>query len=218
MNKYSIKNEKGFTLIEMLVSMFIFTLLVFAVIGVYITFNNSQIRTTASQQLLNDSQYAMELMTREIRNNAIVKYSLDNTICNDLIGTGDVDDVFDECIILERPNSQVFAFSSHINTTISNDKKLLYVLLNCDATYSNCDAINLSSNSVIEVLSAGLNNININALNFYITPNSDPFVSGGPNQQPKVTISMATSYLSGNRFEQVNNIFQTTVSSRVYRR
>jgi prepilin-type N-terminal cleavage/methylation domain-containing protein len=217
------KNQSGFTLIEILVSMAIFSILVFAAASIYIAFNNSQIRTTASQQLLNDSQYAMEVMAREIRNSTIVYPSAGSTWadwCYKVVKTWTIGtQEFDKCIILERSDGSVFALTSYVYTTVSTDVDLWYVALsNCTENYE-CDNWRDDYSAFSKLLSVGLNNINLESLDFYITPSlDDPFLSGGPNLQPKVTIKMETSYASGNKFQNVNNVFQTTVSSRVYKR
>jgi len=220
MNSQLIKNKVGFTLIEVLVSMAIFTLLVFAVAAIYISFNNTQVRTTVSQQLLNNSQYALDLMARDIRNNTIVDYSIDADKCNTLIHTAANELVFNHCIILKRADGQVFAFTSYTTDIINPTAptQLLYVLLTCTENYSSClelDLTDFSSYSVI--LSEDLNNINLDSLSFFITPLTDPFVKGGPNLQPRITIQMSTSYLSNKIIEKLGYNFQTTVSSRVYR-
>lgn len=213
------KNENGFTLVEVLVATFILSVMVFSVIGVYLSFNNSQIRTTASQQLLNDSQYAMEVMAKEIRNSAIVDYAPSDAKCQNLIHTaaGSGTDIFDKCIILERSNGQTVAFSRHSLAT-EGDARLYYLLLDCDQFYSSCQNINLTSGDATVILSKEVNNISLSSLNFNILPNANPYLSGGPNQQPRVTINMYTAYLSNNKIRKVNYIFQTTVSSRVYKR
>lgn len=214
--KFITNDSNGFTLVEILISLSIFSLLVFAVSVIYVAFNNSQIRTSASQQLLNDSQYAIELMAREIRKSSIVNYSPDSSWCNGLIApTGKV---LDYCIILEREDGQSFAFTSFKNYSTDPNTELHYILLDCNDDYSLCEEWKNDYRSSDVLLSTTLNNINLDVLDFEISPISDPFVAGGPNQQPKVTIKMTTSYASGNRMENVDHTFQTTVSSRVYRR
>lgn len=214
--KFIQNNNEGFTLIEILISLSIFSLLVFAVSVIYVAFNNSQIRTSASQQLLNDSQYAMELMAREIRKSSIVNYSPTSVWCNNLIAPSGK--ILDDCIILEREDGQSFAFTSLKDAVSSPYTDLYYILLDCNDDYSFCESWKNNHQSNDSLLNVALNNINLDALDFVISPASDPFVSGGSNQQPKVTIKMATSYASGNNIENVSHTFQTTVSSRVYRR
>ena len=217
MFKQLIKNKQGFTLVEMLLATFIFTLMVFAVSGVYISFNKSQIRTTSSQQLLNDSQYALEVMAKEIRNDTIIDYSPTDGECDSLINAA-ATDIFDKCIILEKSNGQTVAFARHSSTLDPGNIRLYYLFLNCDDFYSSCGVVNLASSSATAILSPEINNINLIGLNFYVLPNTNPYTSGGPNQQPRVTINMHTAYISGDDVRNVDRVFQTTVSSRVYKR
>ncbi|OGY93265.1 MAG: hypothetical protein A2406_01230 [Candidatus Komeilibacteria bacterium RIFOXYC1_FULL_37_11] len=216
--KQLIKNKQGFTLVELLLATFIFTLMVFAVSGVYIAFNKSQIRTNSSQQLLNDSQYALEVIAKEIRNNTIIDYSPTTVDCGALIKTGTGTDNFDQCIILERSNGQTVAFARHSFIATPGSLRLYYLLLDCDQFYSSCTNININSSAATAILSPEVNNINLSALNFNILPSTNPYITGGPNQQPRVTINMNTAYISADPVKNVDHTFQTTVSSRVYKR
>jgi prepilin-type N-terminal cleavage/methylation domain-containing protein len=60
--------QKGFTLIELLVYMTILVLMLVAIIGSVTGFARFYKRTSASQALARSGSYAMERMTREIRN------------------------------------------------------------------------------------------------------------------------------------------------------
>lgn len=217
--------NSGFTLIELLLAIFIFSLVVLAVSGIYLSFNNSQSRSNSSQQLLNNSQYVLEIMSREIKQNAIARYNFDNPYeCNTLINTNSTL-TYDGCIILERANGQSFAFAKQTNSVSGNiTTSLLYILLDCNDDYTWCDTGWRSdiANSVT-LLSPRLNNTYITDLNFDITPTTDPFAINGPNQQPRVTIRLDTEYykdryVAGNQFENISQSLQTTVSSRVYKR
>lgn len=211
-------NNHGFTLVELLVATFIFGLLVFAIAGIYISFNNSQLRASVEQQLLNDTQYAIDVMAKEIRNSAIVNFP-GNITCS-VLETAVVGGVPD-CIILERNDGQSVAFIRH-NTPSTGEFRLYYLLLNCNDTYTYCDPIDPSSptdlGEAVPILSPEINNTNITELDFVIQPQFNPYISGGPNQQPKVTINMTTAYISDNQVSKVSHVFQTTVSSRIYKR
>lgn len=221
------KNKSGFTLVEMLVAIFVFSLLSLAVAGIYVAFNNTQIRTSAEQQLLNDTQYAIELMVREIRNNKVLNNTRDlltypeeangkeNAWCNDVITY--TTDVFNDCIVLEKENGQVFAFAT-IDQGGSN-KELWHIILdNCGDDYLSCDSWKNDYSKSTKILAANINDINVASLDFDITPIDDPYVYGGSNEQTKVTIKMTTSFDSTLALKQVSHTFQTTVSSRIYQR
>jgi len=219
MKKNFIHHNEAFTLIEILISLSIFSLLVFAVSTIYIAFNNTQIRTAASQQLLNDSQYTIELMAREIRKSSIVNYSPDPAWCNSLIRPAAATTLFDDCIILEREDGQSFAFTTYRADSSSLYMDIFYILLDCTDDYSSCDDTwKNDAKAADKLLGTSFNGISVDSLDFIISPSSDPFVVGGVDQQPKVTIKMTTSYAAANVMENVSHNLQTTISSRVYRR
>tara|TARA_B100001964_G_C14093939_1_gene536111 strand:+ start:200 stop:742 length:543 start_codon:yes stop_codon:yes gene_type:complete len=66
-----VKNNKGFTLVELLIAISIFASLSIVISGIYLAFSKSQARIKASQSLLNDTQYILETISKEIQNNQI---------------------------------------------------------------------------------------------------------------------------------------------------
>lgn len=58
---------KGFTLIEMLVAVLIFAIIIGAISGVFISGLRSQRRALSTQEVLNQTSYALEYMSRAIR-------------------------------------------------------------------------------------------------------------------------------------------------------
>ena len=65
------QNKTGFTLVEVLVAVSVFAILAILLSVIYVAFTKMQTRTQISQQVLNDSQFTLETMTREIRNSEI---------------------------------------------------------------------------------------------------------------------------------------------------
>ena len=59
--------QKGLTLIELLVAMGIFTVVIMAVVGLFISGNNSQRKINELYVLQRESSFIMEKMSREIR-------------------------------------------------------------------------------------------------------------------------------------------------------
>ncbi|MBT6691133.1 prepilin-type N-terminal cleavage/methylation domain-containing protein [Candidatus Parcubacteria bacterium] len=197
----SIKSsQSGFTLLELLISTFIFVLLMFAISGIYVSFSRLQARTNASQRMLNDAQYVLEIMAREIRNSVIFDFSPSTSACVDLVGVG-----YDNCILLLNENEQLVAFAS-----VSND--LRYVTLDCNSAYDSC-----TISDYIALAAAGLNKVSVEDLAFVITPSSDPYV-GNSDTQPRVTIKMHTKFEGDREAELINHYLQTTISSRIYKR
>jgi len=61
-------------------------------------------------------------------------------------------------------------------------------------------------------------NVKIADLRFYVTPATDPFVVGGPDEQPRVTISLTIEDKDAAKAEEQAEIeAQTTISSRQYK-
>ena len=67
-----VKNNKGFTLVELIVAVSVFSLLSIVMGGIYLSFTKSQTRTKASQSLLNDSQYVLEILSKDFKSNEII--------------------------------------------------------------------------------------------------------------------------------------------------
>lgn len=61
------ESEKGLTLVEMFVTLFIFSIIFTAASGLFVSAIKIQSRALASQQLLNQTTYLMEYMSRAIR-------------------------------------------------------------------------------------------------------------------------------------------------------
>lgn len=207
----SIKKSKsrGFTLIELLVSIAVFMFLSVAIIAIYVAFSRNQAYVKAAQQLLNDSQYALEVMARETRNGLLLDYDVTNSDCATILGASN----YQNCIILRRSDGQIISFAK--NTV---DNSLSYFVLTCsdESIFSTCTASGYEAST--SLLSPSLNRIKIDDLGFVITPTTNPFELGGPNQQPLITIKLKTSYSSTLPVEQISQRLQTTVSSRIYKR
>lgn len=195
--------NKGFTLVEVLVSLFVFSLLSVAISSVYIAFSKAQTRTKVSQKLLNDMQYSMEMMAREIRNNEIVDFDPD---CTELLG-----DDYGSCILFKKEDGSVSAFAT------STDDSLYYLNLTLN-TEEGQIYYPSDNTSITKLLDEELNNANINLLKFDISPNTNPYEDESNNEHPRVTIGLDVDYVSDREVEQINYFLQTTVSSRIYRR
>jgi prepilin-type N-terminal cleavage/methylation domain-containing protein len=60
-------NLKGFTLVETLVSLFIFGMMSVALVNIFVSGTNTQGRILKNQELMNQSSYALERMSKAIR-------------------------------------------------------------------------------------------------------------------------------------------------------
>ena len=70
-----VKNNKGFTLVELIVAVSVFSLLSIVMGGIYLSFTKSQARTKAAQSLLNDAQYILEVLSKDFKSNEIISCS-----------------------------------------------------------------------------------------------------------------------------------------------
>ena len=181
--------------------------------GIYIAFSKAQNRAQASQKLLNDSQYVLEIMAREIRSNAI--YSFDpsnNGTCDSILDSNNTD-----CIILVHEDETLVAFS---RDELYSGR--LYYITPTDCTLDDTTCTWGLDTTYTRLLSGGLNNIIVNKLKFIITPSTDPYTVDRTytpvNQHPVVTIVMETEYVGSKDEEKVKYTLQTSVSSRIYRR
>jgi len=198
-------NQSGFTLIELLLAIFVFSLLILAIAAIYLAFSKSQNHTRASQQVLNDAQYVMEIMAREIRNDEIFDYTPEAADCN-----AKLDEYYDQCILLKRGNGQLVGFA------VNSNQYLAYIIFDCNEDYSVCDW-RTNPRSFTYLLFPSRNRARATDFGIYIEPSSDPFDSD-INQQPKVTIKLEVTYFSEDLAKQASHRLQTTVSSRLYKR
>ena len=99
-----VKNEEGFTLVELLIAVSIFAMLSVIISGIYLAFSKSQARTKVSQSLLNDAQYILETVAKEIKNNEIVE-----------IETFGNEDVY----TLKKENGDLVAFEYDLGNLLS---------------------------------------------------------------------------------------------------
>ncbi|OGN16578.1 MAG: hypothetical protein A3C88_01715 [Candidatus Yanofskybacteria bacterium RIFCSPHIGHO2_02_FULL_50_12] len=67
-----ISKERGFTLVEVLVSSFVFSIIVLGVSGLFVQVIGNQRRAVAAQEIQENGLFILELMSREIRVSQIV--------------------------------------------------------------------------------------------------------------------------------------------------
>ena len=213
MNK---KNNQGFTLLELLITVGIFSMTVLMVSGIYVAFSKNQTRAKAAQTLLNNSQYTLEIISREIKNNEIFDYDPNNSgglcgavsCCNYYIGPD-----YESCILLQKPDGQMVAFVADLRP----DQQKVFYVVPPGASYTESPWESVEE-AYTKLLAPELNDVVLESLDFYFSPSTNPFVVGGPNLQPKVTINMNTVYDTEQIIAQVSYRLQTTISSRIYKR
>ena len=80
LNLKRLGHQKGFTLIEVLITSFVFSIIILAVGGLFVQVIGNERRAFAAQKIQDNGLYIMELLAREIRVSQIK--SLDNLMCN----------------------------------------------------------------------------------------------------------------------------------------
>lgn len=62
-------------------------------------------------------------------------------------------------------------------------------------------------------------NVKVETLSFFIVPTQDPFLFGGPDEQPRVTVLLIVADRDAVKVEEQAFLrLQTTISTRIYRR
>lgn len=210
-------SRAGFSLIEILIAVSIFAIVAMIASSMFSTFANNQKRTQSSQVLLNNTQYVLEIISREIKNNEIIYFG--NNRCQNVLNAEGVEYLeTNECLLFVRENGETAGF---VYDHSAEKNELDYVQLECDRDgniYSDCQTA--SGQTPVVLLSEDFNKVKITHLYFNLTPSTNPYFddTGSNNQQPKVTINLLVEYFSPQLIERASHHLQTTVSSRVYKR
>jgi prepilin-type N-terminal cleavage/methylation domain-containing protein len=192
--------ERGYTLIEMVVTVGIFSLAFTAIAAIFIGYTTAQSRASVAQRLLNEGNYILEAITREIRINSI------DYACEGWNPATDVD-----TLCLKAVDGQVTRFE-----------------FSADDVNSQSDASDVQVCKDYGENPCGLGSwttmkpdfMKVERLSFYTFPTVDPATAVSPADprpaawQPMVTIVLRVSAGSG-RARQVYDL-QTAASSRVY--
>ena len=200
MNNYN-KNQRGFTLVEILVATSIFVTATVLVTDIFVRTNKVQRKTQGIQTTATDARFAFETIVREARLGEIdYSYYSSGTVSVD---TGET------VLALTTATQDKVRFGLRNDVCPVGSTKCLAVCLVDTCTSSNWTAITPQG-------------VNVTKLKFYIYPDKDPFVVTGStfnnNFQPRVTISMTTENITTDAVSKATFTMQTTVSSRVYKR
>jgi len=191
-------NKKGFTLVEMMVVLAIFSVATVVIIDIFMMAGKAQRRTLAIEKIQSDARYSMEAMSKEIKMDMIdygwAGYAAGVTLPEDELALLDADN-----------NSIIFKKSAD----------------NCPAGTAKCLTVSIDGGVTWASITSKGNNVE--DLKFYIDPAVDPFLMNAGNtydsdNQPRVTIILATKGIGGRVEEQQTIYLETTVSSRIYKR
>lgn len=190
-------NQKGFSLIEMLVVMALFLTLMLVVSDIFLSVSLVQRKTIASLQAVNDLQFNLEQMVQAARLNKLDYDYYDLPLIN--------------------PVEELALVSS-------NGEKIIFKKTGagCPAGVAACLSEKIGEAKPMFIISS--NNINIEKLNFFILPGVNPYeFDSQKNQyasdhQPQVLIFIQGKTLGIKSEDQRVINLQTAVSSRYYER
>ena len=216
------KNEEGFTLVEMLVAVTIFSVTILVATNIYLTVSNAQQRTLAAQKIMGDVRTLFETVTQEVRLGQInYDYYVQNSIDLHPANPGGV---------------SILALKNQINELIFFRKNGTLVQFCQEDTAGDCDS---AGPGWLDVTPDG---VEIEDFKFVITPSADPFkeiggqscgtcsgdylsyrcvatsckyFNDGNNFQPKVKILIKSKSIAKRLAEQSKITLQTVVSSRI---
>ncbi len=197
-------NQRGFTLMEMLVALTIFSTLVVAATNIFMLASRSQRKIFDLETMQASARYTMEAMVREIRTGSIdlAYYASRGT---PLI-TPDP-----ELALVDSEGDDIRFFESDENNASYCP----------DGDSTPCLLVTVGANPPAPISPKG---IKVRSVSFYISPEVDPFAfdpSSGSflsDSQPSVTILLSFESSSRKIDERTYTTLQTTATSRRYER
>ncbi len=194
MNFSWLKSKRGFTLSEMLVVMFVFSILSVTLAGIFVQFFNAEKVGFASQKIASDMRFTLEMIAREVR-------------------MGNVD-----YRVTGYYGGKVPASTDTLALLDSDDNQTLFGLAGSDCETTNDCYVFVRRSGVDYRITP--DDIAVNNLTFYISPDEDPFTLQGDgtyltNEQPRVLVVLEE------KDTQTGNVvvrMQTAVSSKIYKR
>lgn len=197
------EHEGGFTLMEMLVALSLFSIVLASATEIYLLAGTTQRKAFTMERVQSDARYSMEVMTREIRGDAI-----------------DYDYYAGRAAPLGLPDTEL-ALVAPDNSHIRFEKSGPGTEEACaDAASRPCLLVVVDGSEPVAITPKG---VGLTNLKFYVAPIDNPFyfdpTSGYvSNVQPHVTVVMSLASVGGKAAEQASINLQTTATSRAYRR
>ena len=183
---FNVKIKKGgFTLIEMLAAVMIFSLIIGAISGVFISSFRSQKSALSSQRLLDQTSYALEYMSRALR--MATKQTADIPAC-----------LFQSGLNYENvPGVSGLKFINHLEDD------------DCQEFFLENKQLKQKKNNLTETVELTSSKLEITSLNFLLQGESQD-----DDLQPRVTIFLAVKGKGQKPEEQPELKIQTTISQR----
>jgi prepilin-type N-terminal cleavage/methylation domain-containing protein len=193
-NKLITKNKKGFTLIEVLVSVTLFVVIMMAVTNIFKMVIDAQRNAIAAQNVQESLKYFFEITGKEMR--MAVKNNGDCDPSKVPVGS-----VFG---LAENSYGDTLYFKNYLGECVQ------YFL---EKDYHDVlrFAVSREQEGVRQVDFISPEKISIDSLHFVVRAGGSSYI-----YQPQVTMNMSASALSSSKF-QADMTLQTTVSSRYYK-
>lgn len=187
-----LQNKKGFTYIELIIVIAIFSIITVIVGTTFILFTRAQTKTSVREKLVADGRYIMEAMIRAVR-------------------TGEVN--------YDAYTSPIINPVDYLNLLDTNNQPINFQLIKGDCPIGITDCLFMENYQGGGIVSGA--DINIDDIQFYILPNKNPFEVGNDgayldNHQPEVLILLTISAKAKQGADPIRLTLQTTVSSKRY--
>lgn len=195
MQTIHIQQHRGFTLVELLVSLALFSIVVVVALGAILTISDANRRVQKNRAVMDNINLAMDSMSRNIRLGR-------NYFCADASPTLPI---YGSAITNSQscPNGGTYlAFEDQYGSTSNNNDQGVYYF---DSTQKKIMYYAYDSGGIPAPLTS--NELEITSLKFYVTGTT-------AGQQPKVTIVLSGVTALGKGLKPVEINLQTTVSQR----
>ncbi len=198
------RDSRGFTLMELLVVLTIFSMVVTTATDIFLLTNRSQRKIFGLERTQADARYTLEAIAREVRTG-----SIDYAYYAGRAAPLGVPDA--ELALIDSTNAPIkFKVSDASNETLC-----------ADANSRPCLLVTVGAASPAAITPK---NVAVRTAKFYVSPTSDPMTydttSGtyASNVQPHVTIVLVLESRGDRAGEQSVVYLQTTVTNRGYKR
>ena len=171
--------QKGFTLIEAVVSTAIFAFVVTSILGTYIAILRLDTRTRAQRALANDARFLMDFFAKEIRNGRLdyINYP-DHLTCKASCGIATYEST-DLYLVNQNNESERIYFWDRSAGAEENKE-------DCRPVGNICDLYLVKGGATTRL---NADNIRVSLFRIYAAPWGDPFTAARTyNQQPHVTV------------------------------
>jgi prepilin-type N-terminal cleavage/methylation domain-containing protein len=193
MNNFQ-KNKQGFTLLEIIVSLSIFSLVVVMAVGIFQAVLTSQQRAIVAQNEQESLKYVFEVVSKDIRSAVSSNHDC-------------------ELVLGDLATNKIF---NRETTLYSGSNALYFKDKNGDCTYYYIDnGVLMQRKEIVPPLTSATtpSDVLVKSFNFSIIDNS---IGAVDSVQPMVTISLEIEDRTGRAIEKQNMTVQTTISSRNY--